>query len=104
MPRKDNKVCKFSCLSVPARGLSMATDLPQTGESLVTYQNAITELRGTIDKAGAPWDAIDAEAAARMQVQNRFPTGLDIARYTARIMREDMEAYDADPANKRIRF
>ncbi|MHA6333705.1 isocitrate lyase [Qipengyuania sp. CAU 1752] len=65
----------------------------------MTYQNAITELRGTIDKAGKPWDAIDAEAAARMQVQNRFPTGLDIARYTARIMREDMEAYDADPAN-----
>ncbi|NNC59974.1 MAG: isocitrate lyase [Erythrobacter sp.] len=77
----------------------MATDLPQTGEFDVTYQTAITELRDTINKAGTPWDAIDAEAAARMQVQNRFPTGLDIARYTARIMRDDMDAYDADPAN-----
>ena len=26
-------------------------------------------------------------------------TGLDIAKYTAKIMREDMDAYDADPAN-----
>jgi isocitrate lyase len=34
-----------------------------------------------------------------MRLQNRFHTGLDIARYTAKIMRRDMEAYDADPAN-----
>jgi isocitrate lyase len=33
-----------------------------------------------------------------MRLQNRFQTGLDIARYTAKIMREDMAAYDADPA------
>ena len=33
-----------------------------------------------------------------MRAQNRFQTGLDIARYTAKIMREDMAAYDADPA------
>jgi isocitrate lyase len=32
-------------------------------------------------------------------LQNRFQTGLDIARYTAKIMRADMAAYDADPAN-----
>jgi isocitrate lyase len=31
-----------------------------------------------------------------MYVQNRFKTGLDIAKYTAAIMREDMAAYDAD--------
>src|SRR6185437_14336598 len=34
-----------------------------------------------------------------MRLQNRFKTGLDIARYTAAIMRKDMAAYDADPAN-----
>ena len=34
-----------------------------------------------------------------MATQNRFKTGLDIAKYTASIMREDMDAYDADPAN-----
>ncbi|QDM39828.1 isocitrate lyase [Altererythrobacter sp. TH136] len=64
----------------------------------MTYQSSITDLRHTIENAGAPWAAIDAESAARMKLQNRFPTGLDIARYTARIMREDMAAYDADPA------
>jgi isocitrate lyase len=34
-----------------------------------------------------------------MRLQNRFKTGLEIAKYTAGIMREDMAAYDADPAN-----
>jgi isocitrate lyase len=33
-----------------------------------------------------------------MRLQNRFKTGLDIARYTAAIMREDMAQYDADPS------
>ena len=42
------------------------------------------------------WDGISAEAVARMQLQNQFRTGLDIARYTAAIMRADMAAYDAD--------
>ncbi|MEP2235365.1 MAG: isocitrate lyase [Alteripontixanthobacter sp.] len=64
----------------------------------MTYQNAIDTLGKTIEKNGAPWKAIDAEAAARMKLQNRFNTGLDIAKYTADIMRADMDAYDADPA------
>ncbi len=64
----------------------------------MTYQSRIADFRRTIEGAGAPWAAIDAESAARMRLQNRFPTGLDIARYTAKIMREDMAAYDADPA------
>ncbi|MEZ5696758.1 MAG: isocitrate lyase [Sphingomonadaceae bacterium] len=65
----------------------------------MTYQSQISGLQQTIATNGAPWNAIDAESAARMRLQNRFATGLDIARYTAKIMREDMEAYDADPAN-----
>lgn len=65
----------------------------------MTYQSQIGQFRQTIAAQGAPWNAIDAESAARMRAQNRFPTGLDIARYTAAIMREDMAAYDADPAN-----
>ena len=44
------------------------------------------------------WSAIDPEAVTRMRLQNRFRTGLDIARYTAGVMRRDMAAYDADPA------
>jgi len=65
----------------------------------MTYQHNIAEMAKTIDANGSPWNAIDAESAARMQLQNRFRTGLDIAKYTAKIMREDMAAYDADPAN-----
>ncbi|MEO1515799.1 MAG: isocitrate lyase [Bacteroidota bacterium] len=33
----------------------------------------------------------------RMRLQNRFTSGLDIAKYTASIMRRDMESYDLDP-------
>ncbi|MGX9418866.1 isocitrate lyase [Vibrio sp. WJH972] len=51
------------------------------------------------NNAGAPWDAINPESAARMRAQNKFKTGLDIAQYTADIMRADMEAYDADSSN-----
>ena len=65
----------------------------------MNYQSEIDSLGQTIGRNGTPWAAIDAEAAARMRLQNRFRTGLDIARYTARIMRADMDAYDADPAN-----
>jgi isocitrate lyase len=65
----------------------------------MTYQNTIAHMQGIIDANGPSWGAIDAEATARMAIQNRFSTGLDIAKYTAKIMRADMEAYDADPAN-----
>jgi isocitrate lyase len=47
---------------------------------------------------GSAWNAINPEYAARMRAQNKFKTGLDIAKYTAKIMRADMAAYDADPA------
>ena len=47
---------------------------------------------------GQNWTDINPEFAARLKAQNRFTTGLDIARYTAKIMREDMAAYDADPS------
>lgn len=66
---------------------------------MMTYQTRIDELDQAIRAQGAPWNAIDAETAARMRLQNRFATGLDIAKYTAKIMRADMDAYDADPAN-----
>ncbi|MFM7120249.1 MAG: isocitrate lyase, partial [Gammaproteobacteria bacterium] len=42
------------------------------------------------------WKAINPEYAVRMRLQNRFRTGLDIAQYTADIMRRDMAAYDRD--------
>jgi isocitrate lyase len=63
------------------------------------YQDHIIEMGQLIASKGGTWDGISAEAVARMRLQNRFKTGLEIARYTAGIMRKDMADYDADPAN-----
>ena len=62
---------------------------------MTTYQTAIDAIRELKAKFGNTWADISPEDAARMQLQNRFKTGLDIAKYTA-IMRRDMAAYDAD--------
>jgi isocitrate lyase len=67
-------------------------------EVQMSYTDEIAAAEGVIAGNGSGWNAISAENIARMRLQNRFKTGLDIARYTARIMREDMAAYDADPA------
>ncbi|PKB14186.1 isocitrate lyase [Novosphingobium kunmingense] len=64
----------------------------------MTYQQTIADADTQIAPFAQTWSGIDAESVARMQLQNRFKTGLDIARYTAGIMRRDMAAYDADPA------
>jgi isocitrate lyase len=63
------------------------------------YRSAIDTVRNLKQKHGKTWDSIDPESAARMISQNRFRTGLDIAKYTAAIMRADMAAYDADSSN-----
>lgn len=60
------------------------------------YRNAIEMINQLRNQNGVSWDAINAESAARMKLQNRFQTGLDIAKYTAKIMRDDMDAYDND--------
>ena len=60
------------------------------------YQSAIEAVRAIKEKAGSSWDAINPESVARMRAQNKFKTGLDVAQYTADIMRRDMDAYDAD--------
>ncbi|MAF18814.1 MAG: isocitrate lyase [Oceanospirillaceae bacterium] len=62
------------------------------------YQEDIHNLDNLKAAYGAAWGAISPESAARMKAQNRFKTGLDIARYTADIMRADMQSYDQDPA------
>ncbi|MCJ8338287.1 MAG: isocitrate lyase [Pseudomonadales bacterium] len=56
--------------------------------------DAVTSLKAS---QGNKWQAINPESAARMRCQNRFKTGLDIAKYTAKIMRQDMDNYDANP-------
>ncbi|MDB5436013.1 MAG: isocitrate lyase [Phenylobacterium sp.] len=65
----------------------------------MAYQDHIIEMSQLIQSKNGTWDGIDADSVARMRLQNRFKTGLEIARYTADIMRRDMAAYDADPAN-----
>ena len=62
------------------------------------YQEDMKHVAGLREVAGSSWNAINPESAARMKLQNRFKHGLDIAKYTADIMRADMDAYDADPS------
>lgn len=60
------------------------------------YESALDSVVRLKAKFGNTWNNIDPHNAARMALQNQFKTGLDIAKYTASIMRADMEAYDAD--------
>jgi len=66
-------------------------------QGLAPYQSQIDAAARLIQAKGAPWSGIGAEGVARMRLQNRFKTGLDIARYTAALMRKDMAEYDKDP-------
>jgi isocitrate lyase len=74
--------------------MNFQSQIPQPNE----YQSHIADMKHLIARQNGTWSGIDPESVARMRLQNRFQTGLDIARYTAAIMRKDMAAYDADPA------
>jgi isocitrate lyase len=63
----------------------------------MSYQSTLNDAASVI-RASPNWRGISEEAVTRMRLQNRFRTGLDIARYTASVMRKDMAAYDQDPA------
>jgi isocitrate lyase len=60
------------------------------------FSNDLAAVAKLKEQHGGNWGAISADSAARMRAQNRFQTGIEIAKYTAGIMREDMAAYDAD--------
>ena len=60
------------------------------------FTNDLAAVAKLKEQHGENWGAISADSAARMRAQNRFQTGIYIAKYTASIMREDMAAYDAD--------
>lgn len=66
---------------------------------MTNYNSAIDIVRKLKAKHGNTWATISPENAARIALQNRFKTGLDIAKYTASIMRKDMADYDANPMN-----
>ena len=63
-----------------------------------TYAEAIKAMETSCGQS-SNWSDISPEYAARMRLQNRFKTGLDIARYTAAIMRKDMADYDRNPGH-----
>ena len=63
-----------------------------------TFSNEVAAVTALRDGKAGTWSSINPEYVARMRYQNRFKTGLDIARYTAAIMRADMAEYDADPS------
>ncbi len=63
---------------------------------MTSYQSKLDHFSTLCQTQGNTWQSISPEFASRMNLQNRFKTGLDIAKYTAKVMREDMAAYDAD--------
>ena len=66
---------------------------------MTTYKQIVEEL-SNLKAAGKGSNVnINPEHAARMRLQNQFQTGVDIAKYTAGIMRKDMDDYDADPSS-----
>lgn len=56
------------------------------------YLEQVEKLAGI----GTAANGVNAEHAVRMRLQNQFKTGLDVAKYTADIMRRDIDNYDAD--------
>jgi len=60
------------------------------------YLQQIEQVRAHLQQKDE-WKAVKPEFVVRMRLQNRFRTGLEIAQYTADIMRRDMAAYDKDP-------
>jgi isocitrate lyase len=76
--------------------MTYQSQIPQTGQPN-EYRSQIAQVKQLVETKNGAWSGINPESVARMRLQNRFQTGLDIARYTAAIMRKDMAAYDADP-------
>ena len=62
------------------------------------YKNIIDEASSIPSMKTSNWDSVNPEYVARMRLQNQFKTGIDIAKYTASIMRKDMDDYDNDPS------
>ena len=59
-------------------------------------KNEVNKAREVSAMNSNSWDSIDPNYVARMRLQNRFKTGIDIAKYTSSIMRRDMDEYDND--------
>ncbi len=60
------------------------------------FNKAIEDASSINEMSNTNWDSINPEYVARMRLQNQFKTGIDIAKYTASIMRKDMDEYDSN--------
>ena len=60
------------------------------------YSDLIKEIKNSENFKNSSWESINPEYVARMQLQNRFKSGIEIAKYNAAIMRKDMDDYDCD--------
>ena len=56
------------------------------------YLEQVEKLQGVATAA----NGVNAEHAVLMRLQNQFKTGLEVAKYTADLMRRDIENYEAD--------
>jgi isocitrate lyase len=62
------------------------------------FSSEVDNLNSIPAFSGSNWGSIKPEYAARMRLQNQFKSGIDIAKYTASLMRKDMDAYDKNPS------
>ena len=60
------------------------------------YSDLVKEIKNSDNFKNSSWESINPEYVARMQLQNRFKSGIEIAKYNAAIMRKDMDDYDSD--------
>ena len=60
------------------------------------YNDLIEDIKNSNSFQNPSWNSINPEYVARMQLQNRFKSGIEIAKYNAAIMRKDMDDYDSD--------
>ena len=60
------------------------------------YSDLVKEIKNSENFKNSSWESINPEYVARMQLQNRFKSGIEIAKYNAAIMRKDMDDYDSD--------
>ena len=66
---------------------------------MTSYKDIVEELSELKASGKGSNVNVNPEHAARMRLQNQFQTGIDIAKYTAEIMRKDMDEYDADSSS-----
>ena len=60
--------------------------------------NKIVENYAKILEDKPTWNAVSAESVARMKIQNRFQSGIEVAKYCSEIMRKDMAEFEKDPS------